>query len=699
MTTIGAKDYPRVASALAWPAVPVALVVMVFTLWLTGDAAAAALNDPGALTRWGLPIARLVHDASMTVAIGTLLFAVAILPRTTRPHRPARGGASTDGGEFTPAFARTVNAAAVAAGIWTISAAAVSVLSFSDAAAMPLSLDPTFTSGFGDYLANFDQGRAWAIVTILAALVTTLVFALRSPAGLATSMVLALAAIAPLALIGHSAGGDDHYGAVNSIGLHLLGVAGWAGGLVALALVAGLLGRPNRLVTGSDGPMQAAVVLKRFSAVAGAAMALVVGSGIAAALIRVDRIEQLSTAYGALLVAKLLLSVVLGLLGLLHRRWIIPQLDAGRFSARRAAWQLIGVETAIMGAVMALAGVLARTPPPLSEAAPEDPTPARILTGYELPPALGPEQLFTVWRMDWLWVAVIVFLAVAYARWAMRLWRRGDAWSPWRMLSFFVGLLALFYITCGAPAVYGKVLFSMHMVDHMALTMVAPLFLVVGSPIALALKAMAPRDDGTRGPREWVLTLVHSKYAAVVTHPIFAAANFAGSIVLFYNTDIFGLALKYHVGHEIMIVHFLLTGYIFAVNMIGLDPLPRRLPYPMRLIMLLATVVFHAFYAVSIMGTEVLIQPDWFGNMGREWGASAIEDQKAGAGAMWGIGEVPTLALALGVAVGWSRSGEREARRADRLADRTGDAELHEYNDMFAQLAAADREREQRGGR
>jgi len=709
MSSIGAEDHPRLARAIALPAIPVALIVAIVALWLSGSAAASTLGDPGALTRWGLPIARMIHDGSMALTIGCLVFVVAVLPRTTRPHRAEPGSTSTDSGSVQPAFNRVLSVAAGSAAVWTLAAAAVAVLSYSDASAIPISADPTFTQGLGEFLTTFDQGKAWAAVTVLAALVTTLAFALRSPAGLAWSAGLAIGGIVPLALIGHASGGDDHWGAVNSIGLHLLGVCIWTGGIGALAVTSGLLGARMPSVTRSAGrkpgaktdskagskPVQdhamAADVLARFSQLATASILLVIGSGIASAYIRVHTIAQLATAYGALLIAKFFLSLVLGLLGLLHRRWIIPRLREGVLSVRRAAWSIVAVETVLMGAVLGLATTLARTAPPISTDPPTDMSPARRLTGYELPPALGQEQWFTVWRFDWLWLAVIIALGVLYVRWFVRLRRRGDKWNPLRLISFMVGLVVLFYITSGAPAVYAEVLFSVHMVDHMALTMIAPLFLVIGSPIALALRAMSSRTDGTRGPREWILTLVHSRFAAVVTHPIFAGVNFAGSIIIFYGTDVFALALRYHVGHELMIAHFLLTGYIFAVNMIGLDPLPHRATYPMRLVMLLATMVFHAFYSISLMSTEVLSQPDWFGNMGRTWGLAAIDDQHLGAGFMWGIGEVPTLLLAIGVAVGWSRSDERETRRKDREADRTGDAELHAYNEMLAQMAARDR--------
>jgi putative copper resistance protein D len=257
-----------------------------------------------------------------------------------------------------------------------------------------------------------------------------------------------------------------------------------------------------------------------------------------------------------------------------------------------------------------------------------------------------------------------------------------------RLACWLTGLVLLTYFTSGAPAVYGVVLFSAHMVDHMALTMVVPLFLVLGAPVTLALKALTPRGDGSRGIREWILVLVHSRFSKIVTHPLFAAANFAGSIVIFYYSPLFGFALREHVGHELMITHFLITGYIFVLSMVGTDPLPMRAPFPLRILLLFATMAFHAFFGVVLMGSDSLLQASWFGSMGRDWGPSALADQQIGGAVTWGIGEVPTLLLAIGVAIMWSRTDARETRRTDRAADRNNDADLTAYNSMFADLAA-----------
>ncbi|MDP5228618.1 MULTISPECIES: cytochrome c oxidase assembly protein [Arthrobacter] len=676
----------------AWQfaALAVAVVTLVLGLLFTGAAGVRQISDPGAVVRWGLPIAKTAHNISLAVTVAALAFVVFVLPRTVRA--PRRTGGDEDIPEH-PAFTRTLLVAGIGGAAWTLSAIAVLIFTYANVSGQPISGDSQYTNELVVFVTQLPLGQAWLFVVIVAALVATACFGLRNTTGLAFTLLLALVGMIPPALNGHAASSDDHAGAVNSIGLHVLGASLWVGGIVVLALISGLLGRG---ITGAARKDVTAPVLKRFSALALVCFFLVSASGVVSAAIRVTSWHDLFySPYGQLVLVKGFCALVLGAIGYMHRAWIIPRLGgnggtAGTLSARRVLWQVIGVELVVMAATSAVAVALSSSAPPAVTKYAEDASPAFILSGYELPPELTTERWFTEWRLDWLWVAVAVFAAAAYLLGLIKVIRRGDRWPAMRAVSWFLGLVALTYITSGAPSVYGRALFSIHMVDHMALTMVAPIFLVLGSPITLALRALSPRTDGSRGLREWTLAFVHSKFSQLVTHPLFAAANFAGSIVIFYYSDLFGFAMKDHVGHELMNLHFLLTGYIFALTMIGEDPLPRRAPFPMRLLLLLATMAFHAFFGVSIMGGTGLLAADYFGNLGRTWGPSAILDQQHGGAIAWGIGEVPTVLLAIGVAIMWSRSDERETRRKDRAADRNNDAELTAYNDMFSRLAARD---------
>lgn len=672
---------PAVAPRLSWLVVAgfIAVAVVVVATGYGRGTLPAETRDPGALVRWGYGVALTVQNVASAATIGALVLAVFIVPPLLRApgRKPPVPGNPAVGADEHPAFSRILVLAAVAGVTWTISALAVLIFSFADIAGLPVSGGPEFSAGLAAYMSELPSGQAWLAVVMIAAMVSTLIFSVRSPGALAATAFLAIGGLVPAILIGHASSGNDHEQATNSLALHLVGVCLWFGGLIALAVAGTALGKDT------------AVVLRRFSSLAVFAFILVTASGIINATIRIPLPDGLASPYGVILLGKTAAVVVLGVIGYVHRARLIPALEQDSAAAARPGrvlWRFIVAELLIMAAASGLAAALSRTPPPGGEEFGPPLTPAEILTGYLLPPELTPERWFTVWRPDWLWIAFAVTAAVLYLVGARRLRRRGDSW-PWiRTTLWFIGLAALVFFTSGGPSVYGRVLFSAHMLDHMALTMVVPVFLVLGAPVTLALRALPSRRDGSRGPREWIMVLVHSRVAAVLTHPVFVAANFAGSIVLFYYSDAFGFALREHAGHELMTVHFLITGYLFVLSMIGTDPVPRRAPYPLRLLLLLATMAFHAFFGVTLMGSTVLIQPEWFNGLGRDWGLPALEDQQMAGAITWGIGEVPTLLIAMGVAIMWSRSDDREMRRTDRAAARSHDADLTAYNDMLVRL-------------
>lgn len=675
-----------------------AMIGMTAALVYGGAAAPRQVADPGTLVRWGLPVVETVHNIAMTVVMGGLLLAIGVVPRFAdrSRKRPPRNSKDQAGEPEHPVFRSVMQLVEAAAVVWTVAAVAVLIFTYSDVSGSGIGTGGNYTQQLLHYMTGISMGQSQSVIVMVAAVVTTLVFGVRALLGLFCTLALSFVAIVALALNGHAAGGADHMGAVNSLGLHLLGVCLWVGGLLVLIWVGPLLSR-EFTVSGRGGSRHTepllAVVLRRYSVVALGCYLLVLLSGIINAAVRIGTWEQLTSSYGILALTKLVLTLLLALAGFAHRQWLIPGVADGSRSRAATMWRVLVVEVVLMGLLMGIATALSRTAPPVPEELAPDASPARILTWYELPPEPTFARWFTTWRLDWFWVAVVVFMAVVYLWAAIKVWRRGDSWSVLRTVSWFSGLAALLYATSGGVAVYARVLFSAHMVEHMSLTMIVPLFLVSGAPVTVVLKALEPRGDGTRGPREWILRLVHSTWGRIVTHPIFAAANFAFSIVLFYFTDLFRFTLRYHVGHEFMMVHFLFTGYMFALVLIGIDPIPRRPSYPMRLVLLLATMAAHAFIGISIMSLTTVLQASWFGNMGRPWGPSALDDQQLGGMLMWGIGEFPTFLLAVIVAVLWAMEGAKENRRVDRQADRTDDAELRAYNEMMAELAERDERR------
>ena len=638
-----------------WAAPVALLLAMAGGLLLTGAAGAPALLDPGAVVRWGLPVSRALTDAAVAVTVGAFLLAAAVLS-------PA-----------SPAWSRAARIGAAGAATWTVASAAVLVLGFASAAGRALS-----SPGFGDelayYVTSVEMGRMMLLTAVLAAMVSILAVAVRGPGGAAVVLVVALVALVPVALTGHAAGAASHETAVSGWWLHVVGVSAWVGGLAVLAAVAGPAA--DRLP----------VLARRYSVIAGWAFVVVAVSGAATGWIRLTSPTDLLHGYGLLLLLKTVALVLLGLAGLAHRRALLPSLEEGR--SRLVFWRLVAGELVLMAAAVGLGVALGRSEPPAPIEPPSQPTPAELLTGEPLPPPPTPLRWLTETNPDLLWLLATAALAAAYLAGLRRLRRRGDSWPVHRTLLWLAGLAVLAYVTSGAPAAYSSTLFSLHMVQHMTLTMVVPPLLVVGAPVTLALRALPRRGDGSRGPREWLLVLVESRWVQVLSMPVVAAVLFAGSIVVFYFSPLFELALSTHVGHELMMIHFLLAGYLFANVLIGVDPGPRRPAYPLRLLLLLATMAFHAFFGVALVSGEALLAADWFSATG--WGIDALADQREGGAIAWGIGELPTLALALAVAVQWSHSDDREARRGDRAADRDDGASLARYNEMLARLSERD---------
>jgi len=355
--------------------------------------------------------------------------------------------------------------------------------------------------------------------------------------------------------------------------------------------------------------------------------------------------------------------------------------------------RLVLVELLVMGATVGVATALARTGNP-NKVRPQPETLAEALTNYPMPPAPTATSWLTMWRWDYLWGTVAVVAIALYVGAVVRLHRRGDRWSIGRTIMWVLGWGTFIWTTCGAPGVYGRFSFSWHMILHMSVAMLVPVFLVLAAPITLVVRVAPHRKDGTYGPREIILGLVHSKYLAAWANPVVASINFAFSLVIFYYTPLFELALTTHTGHVFMIIHFLLAGYLFAMVLVGVDPGPRKWAPSLRLVILFVTISFHAFFGVAMQSTNALLAGGFFERIAVPWVPDVLTDQSMGGTIAWGIGDFPSLFLALLVVLAWVKSDDAEARRHDRQADRDGDADLVAYNEQLALLAQQDARQE-----
>jgi putative copper resistance protein D len=381
--------------------------------------------------------------------------------------------------------------------------------------------------------------------------------------------------------------------AVNSLAVHLVSAVVWVGGLLALAMLRPLLGTAL------------AVSVQRYSILAGWCFVAVAVSGAANAWIRIGSIGNLASSYGVLVILKVVALVVLGLAGWQQRSRVVRRIAAdplaGRLFARLALFEVV-----VMGAAFGLGTALSRSAPPGAEV-PLSADPAYALTGYPAPAGpLTAVGWLTVWRIDWLWLTVAILAVSLYLVGVRRMRARGDSWPAARTIGWVLGWVIFVWATSGAPGVYGRVLFSVHMVLHMTVSMAVPILLVLAAPVTLALRTLTPRRDNTLGPRELLLAVIHSRYMAVIGNPIVAAVIFFGSLIVFYYSPLFELALRTHTGHVLMTTHFLLAGYLFAWVLVGIDPGPKRWPPVMLLLILFGTISFHAFFGVALTSGTTL---------------------------------------------------------------------------------------------
>jgi cytochrome c oxidase assembly factor CtaG len=342
---------------------------------------------------------------------------------------------------------------------------------------------------------------------------------------------------------------------------------------------------------------------------------------------------------------------------------------------------------------VALAAGLSRTPTPVGT---ETQDPVVRLIGFPMPPEPTVGRLFTEIRPDVLFLTFVVLAGWLYLRGVWRLWRGGGTpWPVGRTVCFLLGLAVIVLATSSGLGSYGRVLFSVHMAQHLLLMMIAPILLVLGAPATLALRALPAGVTGTtRSARAWLMRVVNSRYLRFISSPVPAFTLYALSMFVLYLTPIYGWALRYHLSHLAIMVHFLAAGYLFFWVLIGIDPGPHRPSHPARIVMLFLAMAVHAFFGVIVMQSTEVIGASYYELLPRPWGGTPLDDQQLGGGMAWSFGEVPSLFVLAALFFQWARTEERRARASDARMD-SGEDDAHEaYNRYLASLHGANTRRQ-----
>jgi putative copper resistance protein D len=610
-----------------------ALLALVAVLTVAGGANPLIAVDTGSAVRYGLPIAQLLVELSVGLTFGALGLALFALSS----HQPE--------------FGRALDIAATAAAIWTVSAAVSTVFGYSSSSPAAPILSSLGGHGVGSYLTETGGGRAWLITTLIGAVLTVLCFMVRNLSVLGLITPLAAIGLLPLATQGHARDGTLTL-AVTASWLQLLFAGFWLGGLLTIALLDRTLS-PARLMA----------VLPRYSNIAVIAFVVVGVSGTVTAVLRVGRLSNLVTPHGILVLVAVAVFLALGVFGAVQRRVIIMRLD--RAARRRLFWTLAPVQLALLGVVEGMSTALAMLAAPVASGSPSasaGATPAEYLTGSPLPPEVTPVRFFTAWNFDLPWAIICASGVIFYVVGVARLRRRGDSWPRHRTVLWLAGTLLVLWSTNGSPGVYGQYLFSAQLLQHLLLATAIPVLLVLAAPVTLAVRTVERRTDGSRGAREWMLLLARSRIAALVLHPVVAAALWAASLWAFYYSPLFRAATVDPVAHEGALVLFLLLGCLFERALVG-----SRAAFPMRLTVLLVAIALSAAMGLLLISNTGLLLPEWYGATGRSWGATPLQDQQASGGIVWVVGGVSGASLLVTLVV--SRRRRRDTG-ASPLGDR-----------------------------
>ena len=533
--------------------------------------------------------------------------------------------------------------------------------------------DPTVLRSF---VTQITLGQ-YLFFELMVALVVA-ISAFRIKRILTAALVLFLSVIGLVAPVfqSHSESSGSHGLVIGSLVIHVAALSLWVGGVIAIALL-----------DPEDRPM----AVSRFSELALWSVIAVVASGTVNAWARLDFQGAWNTAYAYVVIAKIALTLVLISFGYLHRTSLA--------SRERIDWpgfgRLIFAEVIIMVATVAMGAWLSSIEPPERPTVPEF-DPAVAVSGISTPPPPTFSRILFSYEPDALMIGVLITVVALYIKGVLIMTRRGDKWPIGRSIAFGFGIAGIDFATSGGLGLYAHFAFSYHMVAHMVLGMIAPIGIVLGAPLTLALRTLPQGRNGTeRGVRGTLLAALHSKVALFFTNPIVALALFDGSLFALYFTGLFGGMMQSHVGHLLMSIHFILAGILFFHVIIGIDPNPRRIPHLVRIVIVFTAMSIHAFFSVALMSSTTLIDEGYFASLKTPWLTNLLSDQQLGGSIGWAMGEIPILLALVATFISWVKDDSRETKRIDRNTSRAAAMgqpdELADYNRYLQKLAERDR--------
>lgn len=553
----------------------------------------------------------------------------------------------------------------IAAWIWLgssmvfILATLASVLDVSFSKALDLTMIRSFVT-------QISLGKFLALQSFGALLVATFGAHIKRITHSCMVLIIALLAVSAPIFQSHSSSGGSHLMAIGTLLVHVIAIVMWVGGLSAISLLRNI-DKKN--------------ALPRFSQLAMWAAIVVIISGSINAWLRMNFKDAWRGSYAILISEKIVLTLVLILLASAARKRITGNIT-----------KLIYIEVSFMILTIFVGTLLSQSN------SPERPgliDPIESLVGLKFPGKPNLHTWIFEYQPDALTLALLILGSLLYLKGVRILKKRGDKWPTGRTISFIAGIFIVNYAVNGAIGVYSHFGFSYHMIEHMILGMIAPIALVLGAPITLALRTLpAGRNTEEEGPRNILIRFLHSKYAKFMTNPVVALLIFDGSLFALYFTGLFGTLMGSHLGHLFMNMHFLLAGALFFHVIVGVDPNPNRPPNIVRIVILFAAMSIHAFFSISLMSATTLMDGGYYTSIGNPLQLNLLDNQYVGGSIGWAMGEIPILIALTAAFIQWMREDKKETERIDRSAARASamgeNDDLAKYNQYLANLARRD---------
>jgi len=557
--------------------------------------------------------------------------------------------------------------------LWFLTSLIGSVLKVQQILELPFS-EALDLNTLNSYLTQTALGRSIFLQMALLAIALLLITFFKRVIPLLIIIGISLIAfIAPI-FQSHAAASGSHALAIGALVTHVIALSLWVGGLFGIVLA------PKELRVSA---------LYRFSALALWAAISVVISGVATAWTRLNEKSAWGTQYAYVVIAKVILTAALFAMGYANRKAL-----ASRDQLRlQELVRLISVEVMVMATVVLMGSWLSQTQPPQGDLSKL--TDAELIVGMKTPPAPSLWNILKLYNPDALMIALLITAVALYIKGVRVLKKRGDDWPVGRTVAFAIGIALIDLATSGGLGVYALFSFEYHMMAHMVLGMIAPIGLVLGAPITLALRTLPQgRDKNERGLRALALTVLHSRYSVILTNPVTALALFDGSLFILYFTDLFGSLMGNHAGHLLMNIHFILAGFLFFNVIIGIDPSPKKYPHIVRIVILFGAMSLHAFFSVALMSETTLIDGGYYASLNTVWLPDLLLDQSRGGTVSWAMGEIPILLALIATFILWVRDDKRETARIDRnearLAAMGEPDELAQYNAYLNKLQQRD---------